>query len=274
MSLFRDILYGFVSGFAEFLPVSSLGHQSLMRHLFGWESVQPIRDLLVHIALIIALLTACRPSFDRLNREKKMMLNGRRMGADRPKDGFDLHLIRTASVPLVIGSLLCFYTLNSNYSLAMVSLFFVLNGLIMIVPDHVRSSNKDSRSMTGLDGIVLGIVGALSVFPGVSRTGAMYTFASARGVGKSHAINWVLLLSLPALIVLCGYDFISIFIFSGTGFSFLALIGCLVSAIAAYCGGYLSIALIRFLTYRTGYDGFAYYSWGAALLSMILYLIT
>ena len=275
MSIFRDILYGFISGFAEFLPVSSLGHQSLLRHLFGWEQSMPVRDLLVHIAVILALLTACRPSFDRLYRENKPALRGRRTtGSELPGDGLDLHLIRTATVPLVIGSLLCFYTLNRNFSLAWISLFFLLNGLVMIIPDHVRSSNKDSRTMTGLDGILLGVVGALSIFPGISRTGAMCSFASVRGVGKKHAINWALLLSLPALLVLCIYDLISIFVATGIGFSFLSVVGWLFSAIAAYCGSYLSVVLIRFLAYRTGYDGFAYYSWGTALLSMILYLIT
>ena len=274
MSLLKDILYGFISGFAEFLPVSSLGHQALLRDLFGWGSGQPIRDLLVHIALIIALLTNCGPSFARANRERRLVSRGRRINAEITKDGFDLRLIKTAAVPLVIGSLFCFYTLNRHYSLAWVSVFFFLNGVIMIIPDHVRSANKDARKMTGLEGIILGISGALSVFPGISRTGAMCAFASVRGASKHHTINWIFLLSLPALIVLCGFDFISIFTAAGNGTSFLALLGYIISASAAYCGGSLSIALIRFLTYRTGYDGFAYYSWGAALFSMILYLIT
>jgi hypothetical protein len=40
----------------------------------------------------------------------------------------------------------------------------------------------------------------------------------------------------------------------------------------AFFGGYCGILLIRFLAVRTGYIAFAYYSWGAALLALILYL--
>ena len=43
---------------------------------------------------------------------------------------------------------------------------------------------------------------------------------------------------------------------------------------AAYFGSTFAISVMRSLAVRTGYAGFAFYCWGMALISMILYLTT
>ena len=42
--------------------------------------------------------------------------------------------------------------------------------------------------------------------------------------------------------------------------------------VASYGGAYLAILTLRFLSVNLGFSGFAYYSWGAALLIFILYM--
>lgn len=274
MSVLKDILYGLISGFSEFLPVSSLAHQSLLMRLFGWDSREPVRDLAVHMAMLLALLTCCGSSFSRLSRERRLSARRRRGKTDMTKDTYDLRLVRNAAVPLALGLLFYLKTASFEQSLLWISLFLCINGIIMILPDHMHGSNKDSRAMSSIDSLLVGVFGALSVFPGVSRVGTMSAYASIRGAGKQHALNWALLLSLPALILLCGIDIVNLFSYSGRTISLIAIIGYILSALFAYIGSYLSIVLIRFLIVRTGYSSFAYYSWGAALFSMILYLIT
>lgn len=273
MSLLESILYGLISGFTEFLPVSSQAHQAIFMRLFGVDTRDPVRDLLVHIAMILALFTGCRSIFSRLHREKRLASRGRRSRTYASRGLYDLRLVRTAAVPLLIGLFLYASTSRLESSLVYLALFFVLNGMILIIPEYMHHANKDARSMTGLDGILIGLCGALSALPGISRIGTISAYASARGADKHHALNWALLLSVPALFLFCGFDILRLLSVDMGTVSFPIIIGYIFSALAAYCGSYLSIIFIRFLTVRTGFVGFAYYSWGAALFSLILYLI-
>ena len=54
MGIIGSILYGFVSGLTEIMPVSSQANQYLMRQLLGVQQREPIRDMLVHFAVIAA----------------------------------------------------------------------------------------------------------------------------------------------------------------------------------------------------------------------------
>ena len=58
MNFFECIIYGVVSGLTEIFPVSSQANQMVMRHLFGVPQKEPIRDLLVHIAIVLAIIAA------------------------------------------------------------------------------------------------------------------------------------------------------------------------------------------------------------------------
>ena len=50
-------------------------------------------------------------------------------------------------------------------------------------------------------------------------------------------------------------------------------IGCMMAAAASFGGGIGAILLMRFLSVKTGFSGFAFYGWGLGLVSFILYLM-
>jgi undecaprenyl-diphosphatase len=274
MNWLKSILYGLVSGFAEFLPVSSSSHQAILSHLFGIDLKDPMRELLIHIAVILAFFMASGSLFSNIQRGRRISNARRRSGGYAARGLFDLRLIKTATVPLVICLLLTASTRQLESSLVYIALFSLINGILLIIPEYIRHGNKDARTMTGLDGIMIGLCGSFSVLPGISRIGAIHTYATVRGADKQHSLNWALLLSAPALLVLCGFDIIGIFTASLVPVSAAVLAGYVLSVISAYLGAYGGIIFIRFLTVRSGFTGFAYYSLGVSLFSVILYLIT
>lgn len=274
MNWLKSILYGLVSGFTEFLPVSSSSHQAILLRLFGIDLKDPVRELLIHIAVIMAVFMACRSLFSNIQRGRRLSNSRRRSGSYATRGLFDLRLVKTATVPLVICLFLTLSTRRLEASLVFIALFSLINGIILIIPEYIRHGNKDARTMTGLDGIMIGLCGGFSVLPGISRIGAIHAYATARGADKQHGLNWALLLSAPALVVLCGFDMICIFTGTLVPVSAAILAGYALSVISAYFGAYAGILFIRFLTVRSGFTGFAYYSLGISLFSVILYLIT
>jgi len=274
MSFFQNILYGIISGITEFLPVSSQAHQSLMHRIFGAASVAPLRSIFIRIGLLLALLTACRAIIVRLRKEKALASRSRRSRITEMKGLYDLRLVRTASLPLLAGLLTVFFTGSTDFGLVILALILIANGVIILIPVYMPHGNKEAKSMTGLDAVLIGAAGALSALPGFSRMGAVLSVATARGADKNHALNWSLLLSIPAIVLTLFADVLNLFIYGAQGISFTVLLGYLLCAVFAFVGARMGIAFIRYLTFRTGFAGFAYYSWGMALFAFILYLIT
>ncbi len=275
MSWLESILYGLISGLAEFLPISSRGHQVILIQVFGISRQDPIRSVLIHLGALLALITCCASLIGRFRREARLAERYRhsRTAHTELKVGYDMRLLKTAAVPLLLGLLLNVSTSKLENNPVWVILFFLLNGILLYIVEHIRHGNKDARSMSGFDAILIGISSALSVLPGISRVGINSLTATARGADRQHALNWALMLSIPALIILCCFDVLGIFGAQLAAVSFSLVLGYILSAVFAYIGAYSGILIIRFITVRTGYSGFAYYSWGAAMLLFVLYLI-
>lgn len=273
MNWFESLLYGIVSGFSEFLPISMQAHQSVMLRLFGCENV-PILQLLIRIAVFSALIVATKDQLDGLYREMRLAAIPRRRRKRQPdlKSVLDIKLIKTAFYPILISFV--FYPLTSQWHsrLNIIAGLLLLNGVILFLPQFFPAGNKDSRSVSRLDGVLLGVFAGLGVLPGVSRIAGGSTISALSGADRRNAYHWCLLLGIPALCFLIGFDIQSIIV-SGTGInSFGNFLQCVFSAAAAYFGAYASILMTRFLTVNSGFSGFAFYSWGAALFSFVLFL--
>lgn len=276
MRFFESVIYGVFSGLAEFLPVSTQAQQVFCLQLFGRTQREPLRDLFVHIALMIALFHAGKSIFDRVRREKKLLQHSKR-GSIRHATGkslLDMRVIRAAALPMLVILLFYMITIKWEAKPGVVSLMMVINGIILIIPEYMRHGNKDARGISGAEGLLIGIVSGLSVLPGVSRIGGCISAATACGADRQSSVNWALMLTVPALALYMIIDIVNMFVIGFVGFTFLAFLGYLISAVVAYLSGYFSVLLLRFLAERTGFAGFAYYSWGAALLMFVLYLIT
>lgn len=276
MVFIESILYGLIYGLSEFLPVSSKAHQTLMQYLFWPDTGDSLQNLLVHIGLLLAIFISCRDILLRIMRQQRTV-SGRRRRKVRSLDSqslYDLRLLKTATIPMLIGLSLSFLTKNWGTSLLPLVTFGILNGVFLLIADHSRHGNRDSRSMTGLDGIVMGIIGSLSAFPGISRTGVISAYATIRGADGQNSANWAVLLGIPALVFGVFFDIYCMFSAGVSAVTVPIIAAYCLSGVAAFIGGYLGISICRIVLNHSGFSGFAYYSFGTALLSFVLYLIT
>jgi undecaprenyl-diphosphatase len=266
MNWLESIVYGVITGVSELLPISSKAHQELAMLLFGVSQNDPVRDFFVHIAMIFALYYACASVFQQVRRS--------------PRSGYqfvtrqqvDNRFIRGAMLPMLIALIVIWYAVRGfDGNLLIYSGMFLLNGILLYIPGRMLQGNKDARSMSQLDSVMFGLIGGLGSITGVSRIGCQTGFAISRGANRQQALQWAFSLSMPALIALSLLDVLQMFSVDGIPFwaSFFAYI---LSAAGAFLGGYCTIKLGQLIMTRVGFFGFAYYSWGAALLSFLLYL--
>ena len=275
MTILEHIVYGLISGVSEFLPVSTLAHQNLLRYLFGVETRNSLQELLVHMGVLLSIFVGARDVISRLREEQKSLASTRRRKRSmKTISYYDLRLLKTAAVPLLIGMLLHIVTSRYEGKLLTIVLFSLISATVLLIAEHLSRGNRDARTMTGLDGIVMGIAGALSAFPGISRMGMISAYAMSRGADSKNVANWATLLALPALLFLVCFDLFGIVTVGVGALSFGVVIGYLLSGIAGFCGGLIGISIIKMVLNDSGFSGFAYYSIGTALFSFILYLIT
>ena len=183
----------------------------------------------------------------------------------------DIRILNTAAVAILVGFLV--YPRASRWIMGVfpMALILVLNGVVLFLPRLFGSGNKNGRSFTQMDGLLMGISGILGMIPGFSRMGCMYSVGAARGAGKSYALELSLLLSIPAVSAMLCFDISDCFRAAGS-FTGLQLLGALIAVLAGYAGAYVAIALMRAVCKRTTTTGFAYYSWGLAFFMMLIYL--
>ena len=276
MGLLGSLLYGLVSGLAEIFPVSAQANQLVLRNLMGIPNKEPIRDLLVHIAILASVYIACRGMFAKIRREQVLAYRMRRNPSQvhALKGVYDMRLVKSAAPIMMIGLLVGFFLPNIYQRRLLFSLVLLLNGAITLIPIYLHQGSRDARSLSGADGLLIGFAAALSAIPGISRNGAIMAATIVREADKKNAVYWSFMLAVPAMAVLILTDFIVIFTVGVGKVVFMTFVGYLVSAGAAFVGTYLAVSLIKVMIQRSDYTVFAYYDFGLALFTFIMYLIT
>lgn len=275
MRWLETVLFGLVAGICEFLPISSQAHRSILLCLFGQDHENPLLSFFIHTGALIALIFACKSQLMRIYTEYTLLKvpRHRRKRFPDAQSRMDIMLLRTTMITMLLGFLL--YPVVDGWSgrLYIIALMLFLNGLILHIPMYLPIGNKDSRAMSRLDAILIGLAGAISVIPGISRVATTFSVASARGADLQQAYKWSILLCLPALAVEILLDIFAMITGGLAGVGFVFVIQCILAAVFAYLGAYAAITLMRSLVQRTGLYGFSYYCVGAALFAFILYLI-
>ena len=269
----QSLVYGLISGVCEFLPVSADAHRALFSYLTGSGQEELAFRLICHVCILLALFLSCRPQLERLRRERKVAKVPAKKRRRQPdvRTVLDIRVLKTALLPLLLGLVFYLPARSFGNDLWQLALILAINGVILFLPQVFSRGNKDSRSMSAVDSLLMGLGYGVGVIPGISGIGTAVSLGKIRGLDRQYAVDMCLLLSIPALLALIGFDVYSIAAF-GAAVSFGQIIPYILAGIAAFLGAYLCVILMRFLAVKIGFSGFSYYCWGAALFVFVLYL--
>lgn len=273
-NLLETLIYGFISGLSEILPISSRAHQSIMLQIFNSDANVHLLDFMIHFGILVALLLTCGKQLRRSYSDYRMSSSARRRRNRRAdvQSVMDFELIKNASIPMLISFLLYNPAIGFFKSLYWVCLFLLLGGIILHVPLYISHGNKDSRSMSKLDSVLIGLGSMLSVLPGISRMGMVVAVSVGRGADPSQALRWGLFLSVPAMVALMCCDVFSMVANGMSGIGFSEILLTVLGAAAAFFGTIFAIYIMKLLTSKANYLNFSFYCWGASLFIFILCL--
>ena len=271
----ESLLYGLAAGLTDILPVSAQAHRTILMTVFGADGESALLRLLTHGAILAALYYCCQKQLMRISRQLKLA----RIPKKRRKRPLDLRtlldykLLRTMMIPAILGFLFYQKTAALNHSLSWIALFALINAIILFLPQLMPTGNKDSRTMSRLEALLMGLGGAAGIFPGVSSMGTMTAVASVCGAERQYALTVSLIMNMVINVMLMVFDFLAIVSVGIGTFSFVIFIGYLLAAAAAFAGVVLGERIMRAVAANMGVQIFAWYSLAVALLSFILYLM-
>ena len=271
----ESLLIGITTGLTEILPVSAQAHSRILVKFIGKGNIPALMQLFVHLAVLAALYFSCQVHIIKMVRAKKMSRIPKRK-RKRPLDTrsmMDFSLWQTMLLPVILMLLICRRMENLSSNMIIMATFLFLNGLLLYIPQFLPSSNKDCRSLSRVEGLLMGLGGALFSIPGFSGMGAALSVASVIGVEKKYGLNMILLMDMGILAGKVIYDLMDLFSARVAGFGITGLMYCILAAVAAFLCAFFAIRFLRTLAENKGYGGFAYYSWGLALFTFVLTLM-
>lgn len=272
---FQSLLLGVVNGLTEILPVSVQAHNRIMLKFMGMGEIPPILNLMMHLGTLAAVYVSCQSQILKMVRARKMSRIPKRK-RKRPLDTkslMDLKLLTTMMVPAVLMLLICRKAENLSSNMIIMATLLFVNGLILYIPQFLPSSNKDSRTLSRVEGLLMGIGGAFFAVPGLSGIGAALSLASVTGVERKYGLDMVLMMHMAVLAGKILYDLLDLIALGLGGLSLMGMLCALVCMIVSFVAAYLAVRTLRGLAESKGFGGFAYYSWGLALFTFVLTLM-
>ena len=270
----QSLALGLVSGLTEILPVSSQAHQTILLTFFGADGADPVTRLVIHAAIGLTVLFSIRDQIGHIRRQQKLARTPRRR-RNRPVEMtaiMDGKIVRTALVPILL-MLLLFGLTRRGTGLLLLAVTSLVNAAVLYLPGAFPTADKDSRLVTPLEGLFMGLGTGAAAIPGISSIGASYSVGVLHGVDKKYMVHLSLMMELIFLAGLIFYDLLDILSMGGLSTGPATLLGWAAAGVSAATGTALGLAGFRRAARKSGLTAFSFYSFGLALFAFVLYLV-
>ena len=276
MTYFSAIFLGLIQGIAEFLPISSSGHLAFFQEVVaifdtGDESI--FFDVLLHLGTLAAVFVAYWAEIKALVLEFFTMIGVRKLPKGQKPD----RLSRRMILFIILGTLPLFlilpvkdYVEGLYQNPIFIGCAFLGTGLILFLSDRLSRGSKTIKNASLVDVLLVGCGQALATVPGISRSGTTISVGLARGFSREFAVKLSFLLSIPAVL---GANILSLIDAVKEGIDWTLMPVYLVGVTVAAVSGYLAIRLLKYISQKGSFGGFAYYCWGIGLVTLILSLV-
>ncbi|MDD2619092.1 MAG: undecaprenyl-diphosphatase UppP [Syntrophomonadaceae bacterium] len=257
MNSLEAFILGAVQGLAEFLPVSSSGHLVIFQHIFGIEEGPITFDVLVHMGTLIAVFIAFRD--DILNILK------------HPFDRLTW-LIIVGCIPAgIAGYLLAPVFEKAFESLLVVGIGLIITGLLLKVSEYLANQHfglKTEEETTYKDVIFIGIMQAIAIIPGISRSGSTIAAGLVSGLDREFAARYSFLLSIPVILGAGVLQLKDLFV---SGIPSENILPYIIGPVTAALFGYFAITVVMKMVRRGNLSVFSYYCWTVGSLTLLSY---
>lgn len=277
MTFIQSIFLGLLQGIAEFLPISSSGHLSVVQNIFGLEDIPLLYDVFLHLATLLAVCIYFRKSIWTLLKVFGRMIA--RKPAPAETDENDIlcgteERGRKTILALIISTVITgaigigTSKLIPNLSIKVTCAGFLVTSCLLIISSFIEkksAAKAETKGISIFQAAVIGFMQGVGTLPGISRSGSTIAGAQLCGVERSAAGEYSFLVSIFAILgafVLELKDLGEVSSSIGAG---VVAAGC----VAAFVSGYFALACLMKIIKKGKLEWFAAYLIPAGILGMI-----
>jgi len=272
VTLTEAVILGVVQGLTEPLPVSSSAHLVIVPALVpGFQPPGVAFDVFLHLGTLLGVVFFLRREIGEL---LASLMPGKGPAANSP--GTDsgekaanrrmfLWIMIATFLTGVIGIIFKDRIERLFESVETTACMLFITGILLFLSDRVKTNGRRKEDMNLTDGIVLGLVQAVALIPGISRSGSTITFGIFRGLERETSARFSFLLSIPAI---GGAGILKSADLMRLPAGDLPLLGA--GFLAAAVTGFLSLKLLFAMINKTGLAPFAWYCWFVGSATLIL----
>lgn len=183
--MLNEIILALVQAITEFLPISSSGHLAILSNLL--ESPSLFFMTFLHLASLFAVIIFTRKEIIQLLKLDKKSWK----------------LIKYLIIGIIPAGLVGLFfnniiesTLTSYF---LIGIFFIFTGIIVFSTKFITFSKspKDSSNFSTKNSFVIGLMQALALLPGISRSGMTISTAMFFKIEKEKAVKFSFLMFIP-----------------------------------------------------------------------------
>ncbi len=283
MEIIKSILFGIVHSLAEFLPLSSSGHVSLITH-FGGASTELscLYSAMLHMGSLVSVLCVfCKPIYELFEEffniikdisAKKFSFKVKEMSELRRY----FFLLTISFLPLIIlfipvGNGQVLWDLVSVFShdnsIKAEGVCFALSGFLLLVTSFYCKNEKRFMKIVPFSALFIGVAQLIAIcFPGFSRIGLIVCVALLCNVSKRNAIQYAFLLSVPAIFVSGLLEFIK----GVTEFTYIPVASLIIGFVTSALVGVMTIRLFKAIVEKDLFKYFGFYCIGLGFVATVI----
>lgn len=267
MNIFHSFILGLVQGLGEFLPISSSAHLIITPWLFKWEDPGLGFDVALHWGTLLAVLVYFKTDVrDLIRGFWHSLFKATRDLQNNIYQKLSWLLI-IASVPgAIIGKLLEKQAEHAFRNPMIIAVTISSFGILLLLADWFGKKIKNLDRIKKSDALIIGIAQALSIIPGVSRSGSTIATGLALGFKREDAARFSFLMSIP---ITFGAGLVGLK--DGFGGASMANLG--VGFFTAAVVGFLAIKYMLRYIVKHDYKIFTWYRLAFAALILVVYFV-
>ncbi len=201
LSIPEAILLGIVEGLTEYLPVSSTGHLTVTQDLLGLTDTDAAKDAADAYAIAIqaGAIVAVLGLYRRRIANAVLAIGGR--GEDpvagrRLATAIVLGFVPAGAAAFLLGDLIKEHLFGLW---PVIGAWFVGGVVILLWPAAMGRTGRGLEVITWRDGLIIGLVQTIALWPGVSRSLVVILAGLAIGLSIAAAVEFAFLLGLVTL---------------------------------------------------------------------------
>jgi len=265
MNAIQALIFGFIQGFGEMLPISSSAHLVIFPYLFKIEDPGLAFDVALHFGTLLAILGFFWQDWLKIIKGLVKLMRERKITDFYQKLGI---LLIIASIPgAVFGLLLESYAETIFRNPLLVAGTLIVMGGILYYADHKWQGTKTIKDMTYKKSLTIGFAQALAIIPGVSRSGITISAGLFEGLTRLDAARFSFLMSAP---IIAGAATAKLPDLSS---QILATSNFWIAFIASIVSSLLAIKFLLGFIRKHSFDIFVFYRWGLAAIIIIVVMV-